>query len=431
MGCVFMTPPMRTLAMQGSWKRFGSAQASMHKVLIVGAGGVGRVVAYKCAQRPQLYTHIRLASRRKASAEAIARDIKAALGIDIETLQLDAADTTAVAAHLREKPVDALLHMALPYQDLSLMEACLHTHTHYIDTACYEPLNEQRFGYAEQWAYHKKYQKAGLRALLGCGFDPGVTNVYTAYACKHYIDELHTIDIVDCNNGDHGHPFATNFNAEINIREITQPAKYYEKGRWKCLAPHSLHRDIPYPGIGKRRSYLLYHEELESLVRHFPSLKRARFWMTFSDQYLHYLQVLQDTGLCSIRPVQFQGQSIVPLQFLSAVLPDSSQLGTNYTGETSIGCHLGGVKNGTSVHWYLYNHCAHADAYQETGTQAIAYTTGAAAALGAELLLNRTWDRGPGVFNVEQFNPDPFMEALADYGLPYHVQEKEAPFDDG
>jgi saccharopine dehydrogenase (NAD+, L-lysine-forming) len=301
---------------------------------------------------------------------------------------------------------------------------------HYLDTANYEPKDVAKFEYHWQWAYHDRFAEAGLMALLGCGFDPGVTGVFTAYAAKHHLDELHYLDIVDCNAGDHGKAFATNFNPEINIREITQKGRYFENGRWVETEPLSVHQPIEYPGVGPKDSYLLYHEELESLVKNFPTLRRARFWMTFGQQYLTHLRVLENVGMTSIAPIQFQGQSIVPLEFLKAVLPEPSSLGAGYQGQTSIGCHIRGVKDGQPKHYYVWNNCDHAEVYREIGAQAVSYTTGVPAMIGAKMMMEGTWS-GKGVFNVEEFNPDPFMKDLGLYGLPWHeVVDGPSPFDD-
>lgn len=309
------------------------------------------------------------------------------------------------------------------------MDACLETGVNYLDTANYEPPDEAKFEYKWQWDYQDRYKEAGIMAVLGCGFDPGVTGVFTAHALKHHFDEIHYLDIVDCNAGDHGQPFATNFNPEINIREITQKGKFYENSSWVEVDPFSVHRPVDYPGIGAKESYLLYHEELESLVKHIPTIKRARFWMTFSESYLTHLQVLQNVGMTNIEPIDYEGHSIVPLQFLKAVLPAPSSLGENYEGKTSIGCHIRGVKDGKPKSYYIYNNCDHAEAYKELGAQAVAYTTGVPAMLGALLVLTRQW-QGEGVFNVEQLNPDPFLEKLGTYGLPWHESINQSDFND-
>lgn len=321
-----------------------------------------------------------------------------------------------------------VINVALPYQDLTIMDACLECGVHYLDTANYEPKDVAKFEYSWQWAYQDRFKAAGLMAVLGCGFDPGVTNVFTAYAAKHYFDEMHQLDIVDANAGSHGKAFATNFNPEINIREITQNGRYYENGEWVEIPPHSVMLPIDYPEIGPKNSYVIFHEELESLVKHFPTLRRARFWMTFGDEYLTHLRVIQNIGMAGIEPVNFKGKQIVPLEFLKAVLPNPGDLGENYTGFTSIGCRIKGVKNGKPVAYYVYNNCSHKAAYEETGTQAVSYTTGVPAMIGAMMMLTGEWT-GAGVWNVEQLNPDPFMAKLNEYGLAWHEVHNDPKWD--
>ena len=316
------------------------------------------------------------------------------------------------------KPV-LVINVALPYQDLTIMDACLNAGVHYLDTANYEPKDVAKYEYSWQWAYQDRFKKAGLMAVLGCGFDPGVTNVFTAYAAKHHFDEMHTLDIVDANAGSHGKAFATNFNPEINIREITQNGKFYENGAWVEIPPFAVKKDLNYPNIGPKPSYVIYHEELESLVKHFPTLNRARFWMTFGDEYLTHLRVIQNIGMAGIEPIKFQGMDIIPLEFLKAELPNPGDLGENYTGWTSIGCRIKGIKNGVEKTYYVYNNCSHAAAYEETGTQGVSYTTGVPAMIGAMMMLTGEW-KGAGVWNIEQLNPDPFMAKLNQYGLPWH-----------
>ncbi len=388
----------------------------MAKVLIIGAGGVGNVVVKKCAQVPQVFNEIVLASRTKAKCDKIASEVSR----PIVTEQVDADDAKQVASLIQKHRPELMINVALPYQDLPIMEACLATRTHYLDTANYEPKDEAKFEYRWQWAYHDRYAKAGIMALLGSGFDPGVTNVFCAYAQKHFYDEIHYVDIVDCNAGEHGHPFATNFNPEINIREITQKGKYWENGRWIEIEPMSIRKDIDYPEVGPRASYLLYHEELESLVKHIRGLKRIRFWMTFGEQYLTHLRVLQNVGMTRIDPVDYEGHKIIPLQFLKAVLPDPGSLGVTYKGKTCIGCIFDGVKDGRRRQLMIYNVCDHAECYREVGAQAVSYTTGVPAMIGAKMMLEGKW-KGAGVFNMEQFDPDPFMEDLNRYGLPWKV----------
>ena len=390
----------------------------MSKVLIIGAGGVANVVAKKCAQLPEVFSHLIIASRTKSKCDAIANQIK---GVLVDTEQVDADYAENVVKVIQKHKPKMVINVALPYQDLAIMDACLETGVHYLDTANYEPKDEAKFEYSWQWAYKEKFEKAGLMALLGCGFDPGVTGVYTAYAAKHYFDEIHYLDIIDCNAGDHGKPFATNFNLEINIREITQNGKFWENGKWVETQPLEVHKPIHYPNVGERESYLLYHEELESLTKNFPTLKRARFWMTFGKPYINYLNVLQNVGMTSIEPINFNGQEIIPLQFLAAVLPEPSSLGENYTGETSIGCQIKGVKDGKEVTYYVYNNCSHQAAFDEVQGQGVAYTTGVPAMIGAKMMLEGKWMK-PGVYNVEEFNPDPFMDDLNRHGLAWHEQ---------
>lgn len=387
----------------------------MSKVLIIGAGGVSNVVVKKCAMLPEVFSEIVLASRTKSKCDAIASEVTT---MKIVTDQVDADYAENVVALIKKHSPKMIINVALPYQDLAIMDACLETGIHYLDTANYEPKDVAKFEYSWQWAYKKRFEEKGIMALLGCGFDPGVTGVYTAYAAKHYFDEIHYLDIVDCNAGDHGQPFATNFNLEINIREITQNGRYWENGQWVETKPLEIHKPINYPHIGPKESYVLYHEELESLVKNFPTLKRARFWMTFGQQYINYLNVLQNVGMTSIEPINFNGTEIIPLQFLQAVLPQPSSLGENYVGQTSIGCHIKGIKDGKEATYYVYNNCSHEEAYKEVKGQGIAYTTGVPAVIGAKMMLEGKWMK-PGVYNVEEFNPDPFMEDLNKYGLPW------------
>jgi len=395
--------------------------------LIIGAGGVGAVVAHKCAAVPGVFKKIMLASRTRSKCDKIAAQVG---GDRIETTQVDADDVEQLVELMESFGPEMVINVALPYQDLTIMEACLRTGTHYLDTANYEPRDVAKFEYHWQWAYHDRFREAGLMALLGCGFDPGVSGIFTAHARKHHFDEIHYLDIVDCNAGNHGKAFATNFNPEINIREITQRGKYWENGQWIEVEPLSVRRDISYPEIGHKASYLLYHEELESLVRNIPQLKRARFWMTFSETYITHLRVLENVGMTGIKPVQFQGMDIVPLEFLKAVLPEPSSLGEGYTGQTSIGCQIRGVCNGKNRNYYVWNNCDHALVYREIGAQAVSYTTGVPAMIGAMMMMTKTW-KGQGVFNVEEFDPDPFMAELPRYGLPWHEQvDGELAFDD-
>lgn len=391
----------------------------MGKILIIGAGGVGRVVANKVAQNNDVFTEIMLASRTKSKCDDIAEDVKRRTGVSIQTAQVDADSVPELVKLFDEFRPEIVINVALPYQDLTIMDACLECGVNYLDTANYEPKDEAHFEYSWQWAYKDKFREAGLTAILGCGFDPGVTNVFTAYAAKHHFDEIHYLDIVDCNAGDHHKPFATNFNPEINIREVTQKGRYYENGKWIETEPHEIHKPLTYPEIGPKESYVIYHEELESLVKNFPSIRRARFWMTFSDEYLTHLRVIQNIGMARIDEVEFNGQKIVPIQFLKAVLPNPGELGENYTGQTSIGCRIRGIKDGKERTYYIYNNCSHEAAYRETGAQGVSYTTGVPATIGAMLFLQGIWKK-PGVFNVEEFDPDPFMEQLNKQGLPWN-----------
>ncbi|MEZ4917744.1 MAG: saccharopine dehydrogenase family protein [Saprospiraceae bacterium] len=393
-----------------------------NKVLIIGAGGVGRVVAFKCAQHREIFGEIMLASRTKSKCDVIADAIYEKYGgARIQTEKLDADDVQQTVALIRSFQPKLVINVALPYQDLPIMDACLETGVNYMDTANYEPKDEAKFEYSWQWAYQERFKEKGIMALLGCGFDPGVTSVFTARAAKHFFDEIHYLDIVDANAGDHGKAFATNFNPEINIREVTQKGKYWENGQWVETEPHEIWKDLTYPEIGPKRSYLIYHEELESLVKNFPTLKRARFWMTFSQEYLTHLRVIQNIGMAGIDPIMYKGIEIVPLQFLKAVLPAPEELGENYTGYTSIGCRVSGVKDGKPRTYYIWNNCSHQAAYDETGTQGVSYTTGVPAMIGARMILEGKWS-GTGVFNVEEFNPDPFLECLKNDGLPWHEQ---------
>ena len=386
----------------------------MCKVLIIGAGGVGTVATYKIAANP-VFTDVMLASRTKSKCDDIAKAIG---GDRVKTALVDADSVEELCALMNSFKPDICVNVALPYQDLTIMEACLQCGVNYLDTANYEPKDEAHFEYSWQWAYRERFEKAGLTAILGCGFDPGVSAIFVAHAAKHHFDEIHYLDIVDCNAGNHGMAFATNFNPEINIREVTQNGKYWEDGKWIVTKPHEIHQPLTYPGIGERESYLIYHEELESLVLNFPTIKRARFWMTFGQEYLTHLRVIQNIGMARIDPIIYNGVEIVPIQFLKAVLPDPKSLGANYTGQTSIGCRIRGVKNGEEHTYYIYNNCDHEEAFKETGTQAVSYTTGVPAALGAAMFAKGYW-RKPGVHNVEEFDPDPFLAELGEQGLPW------------
>ncbi len=386
----------------------------MGKVLIIGAGGVGNVVVKKCAQLPEVFEEIVLASRTVSKAEKIASET----GRKIAVERVDADDAGQVVKLVRKYGSDMIMNIALPYQDLPLMDAALEAAVDYLDTANYEPPHEAKFEYKWQWAYRDRFEKAGIMGLLGSGFDPGVTNVFCAYAARHYFDEIHYVDIVDCNAGEHGKAFATNFNPEINIREITQKGKYWEQGQWKEIEPMSVSEMIDFPEVGERRAYLLYHEEEESLVKNIKGLKRIRFWMTFGDEYLTHLRVLQNVGMTSIEPVMYEGRKIVPLKFLKALLPDPQSLASGYTGKTCIGCIMEGASRGRKRKIMIYNVCDHAECCREVGANAVSYTTGVPAMIGAKMMIEGKW-RGAGVFNMEQLDPGPFMEDLNKYGLPW------------
>jgi len=387
----------------------------MSKILIIGAGGVGQVVAHKCAQVPEVFTEICLASRTRAKCEKIA----AGLPRPIRTEQVDADNVAQLVDLINRFKARMVINVALPYQDLHIMDACLETGVDYLDTANYEPPDEARFCYKWQWDYDERFRERGIMGLLGSGFDPGVTNVFCAWARKHHFDEIHELDIIDCNAGEHGQPFATNFNPEINIREVTAKGRYYEHGQWVETEPLSQARQFDFPeGIGPRKIYLLYHEELESLVKNIPGLKRASFWMTFSDNYLKHLEVLENVGMTRIDPVIYNGHEIVPLKFLKSLLPDPASLGPTTRGRTCIGCLIKGIKNGREKEYYIYNICDHEQCFQEVGSQAVSYTTGVPAMIGALLMLTGVW-QGKGVFNLEELDPDPFMEKLNQHGLPW------------
>ena len=395
----------------------------MGRALIIGAGGVASVVAHKCCQNSEVFEEICIASRTKSKCDALKAKLEGGK-TKIETAQVDADHVEELVALINSYKPDIVINVALPYQDLTIMDACLETKTHYLDTANYEPLDTAKFEYSWQWAYREKFEKAGITAILGCGFDPGVTGVFSAYAQKHYFDEIHYIDILDANAGDHGYPFATNFNPEINIREVTAKGSYIENGEWVETEPMEIKRVYDFPEIGEKDMYLLHHEELESLALNIKGVKRIRFFMTFSEKYLTHLNVLQNVGMTSIEPIMYEGKEIVPLQFLKAVLPDPASLGPRTKGKTNIGCIYQGVKDGKPVKYYVYNVCDHESCYKEVGSQAISYTTGVPAMIGAMMLLKGEWKK-PGVYNVEEFNPDPFMDALNKWGLPW--QESFAP----
>jgi saccharopine dehydrogenase (NAD+, L-lysine forming) len=405
---------------QGFYHVKGAARNNMSRVLIIGAGGVGRVVTHKCAQVPEVFSEIWLASRTLQKCEQIRQEIKR----PIEIAQVDADHAEEVIALIKRCQPDLVINVALPYQDLAIMDACLATGVDYLDTANYEPPDEARFCYKWQWDYQDRFKEKGIMALLGCGFDPGVTNIFCAYALKHHFDEIHAVDILDANAGEHGHPFATNFNPEINIREVTAKGRYWEEGEWKETEPLAVHMTFDFPVLGSKKAYLMYHEELESLARNIRGLKRIRFWMTFSEQYLTHLRVLENVGMTRIDPVTYEGCQIVPLKFLKALLPDPASLGPVTKGKTCIGCLLDGVKDGQAKKMFIYNVCDHQEAFREVKAQAISYTTGVPAMIGAMLMLTGRW-RGQGVFNVEELDPDPFMEKLMIHGLPWTEVEHD------
>jgi len=391
----------------------------MSKVLIIGAGGVGGVVTHKCSQLVDVFEDIVLASRNEEKCKKIA----AQLNRPIETAQVDADNVPELVELINLIKPDMVINVALPYQDLTIMDACLETGVHYLDTANYEPLDTAKFEYKWQWAYQEKFEKAGLMALLGSGFDPGATNMFTAYIAKHYFDEIHTLDIIDVNGGDHGYPFATNFNPEINIREVTAECRHWEDGQFIETPAMSTQQSFTCPeGVGTYNIYRMYHEELESLTKHFPTLKKAQFWMSFGDAYLKHLEVLGNVGMTGIEPVEYNGQQIVPIQFLKALLPDPASLGPRTKGKTCIGCVVTGIKDGKEKTVYLYNICDHQECYAEVQSQAISYTTGVPAMIGAKMILEGKWMK-PGVWNMEQLDPDPFMEDMNRYGLPWKVIE--------
>jgi saccharopine dehydrogenase (NAD+, L-lysine-forming) len=397
-------------------------------VLVVGAGGVSSVAVHKMAMNPEIFGTITLASRTKAKCDDIAASVKRRTGAEIATRALDAMDVAATVALIRETGAELVVNLALPYQDLKLMDACLEAGVHYIDTANYEPEDEAKFEYHWQWAYQDRFKAAGLTAILGSGFDPGVTSVFATWLRKHKLEGIRQLDVLDCNGGDNGKPFATNFNPEINIREVTADAKHWENGDWVVTPAMSHKVSFDFPGVGPKNMYLMYHEELESLSTHFPEIERARFWMTFGDAYINHVTVLQNVGMTSITPVVHDGVEIIPLQFLKTVLPDPGDLGALTKGKTCIGdIATGPAKDGSGEKtYYIYNICDHEACYAEVGSQAVAYTTGVPAMIGAAMLLGGHWS-APGVWNMEQLDPDPFMDMLNTQGLPWEVHELDAP----
>jgi len=392
-------------------------EIEMNTVLVIGAGGVSHVTIHKMASVSITFNKIVLASRTIDKCEAIKKSVKNKYNVDIEIVSLDADNINETISVIKKYNPFVVVNLALPYQDLNIMEACLSTNTHYLDTANYEPKDDANFEYKWQWDFQQKFKKKGIMALLGSGFDPGVTNVFTAHTKKHYLDNIEFLDILDCNDGDHGHPFATNFNPEINIREVTSDSKHWENNEWKIGPALKNKVSFDFPEIGSKNMYLMYHEELESLVKHFPEIKRARFWMTFGDNYLKHLEVLENIGMTSIKPINYNGTEIVPLQFLKSILPDPGSLGSRTKGKTCIGTIITGTKNNIEKTFYTYNICDHEKCFEEVGSQAISYTTGVPAMIGTMLMLEKKWFQ-PGVWNMEQFNPDPFMKLLNQYGLP-------------
>ncbi len=390
----------------------------MGKAMIIGCGGVASVAIHKCCQNSEVFTELCLASRTKAKCDALRDKLAPTTATKISTAQVDANNVAELTRLLEQERPDVVLNLALPYQDLSIMEACLAARVPYVDTANYEPEDTAKFEYKWQWAYRERFEQAGITALLGSGFDPGVTGVFSAYALKHHFDEINYIDILDCNAGDHGYPFATNFNPEINIREVSANGSYWEAGQWVETAPMEIKRVYNFPEVGEKDMYLLHHEELESLALNMPGIKRIRFFMTFGQSYLTHLKCLENVGMTSIKPIEFEGKEIVPLQFLKAVLPDPASLGPRTKGKTNIGCIFTGKKDGQTKHYYLYNVCDHEECYKEVGSQAVAYTTGVPAMIGAMLVMQGVWNT-PGVHNIEEFDPDPFMDALNRWGLPW------------
>ena len=413
----------------------------MSKLLVIGCGGVASVAIHKCCQNDKVFTELLLASRTKSKCDALAAKLARTTSVKISTAQVDADDIGALCALIRSFGPDAVLNVALPYQDLTIMEACLACRVNYIDTANYECENtedpifraayEKRckekgftayFDYSWQWDFAERFERAGLTALLGSGFDPGVTSVFAAYAQKHYFDEIETIDILDCNGGDHGYAFATNFNPEINLREVSANGSYWENGRWVETEPMAIKRSYDFPEVGQKDMYLLHHEEIESLAKNIPGVKRIRFFMTFGQSYLDHMRCLEDVGMLSTKPILYEGREIVPIQFLKALLPDPATLGPRTKGKTNIGCIFTGKKDGKARNLYIYNVCDHQECYREVGSQAISYTTGVPAMIGTMMVVKGLWNK-KGVFNVEEFDPDPFMAALNEFGLPWVVDE--------
>lgn len=395
----------------------------MGKALIIGCGGVASVAIHKCCQNSEAFEEICIASRTKSKCDALKEKLEGTTKTKIQTAQVDANNVDELIALIEKFNPDVVLNLALPYQDLTIMDACLATKTHYIDTANYEPEDTAKFEYKWQWAYREKFKEAGITALLGSGFDPGVTGVFSAYALKHEFDEINYIDILDCNGGDHGYPFATNFNPEINLREVSAPGSYWENGHWVEIPAMSIKREYDFDQVGHKDMYLLHHEEIESLAKNIPGVKRIRFFMTFGQSYLTHMKCLENVGMLSTTPIEFEGHQIVPIQFLKALLPDPATLGPRTKGKTNIGCIFTGKKDGKEKTAYIYNVCDHEECYREVGSQAISYTTGVPAMIGAAMLLTGKWNK-PGVYTVEEFDPDPYMEALNKWGLPWQIDDK-------
>ena len=400
----------------------------MGKALIIGCGGVASVAIHKCCHNSEVFEEICIASRTKSKCDALKEKLEGTTSTKITTAQVDANDVDALVALINEVKPDVVLNLALPYQDLTIMEACLATRTHYVDTANYEPEDTAKFEYSWQWAYRERFEKAGITALLGSGFDPGVTSVFSAYALKHEFDEINYIDILDCNGGDHGYPFATNFNPEINIREVSAKGSYWEDGHWVEIPAMSIKREYNFDQVGQKDMYLLHPEEIESLAKNIPGVKRIRFFMTFGQSYLTHMKCLENVGMLSTTPVEFEGHQIVPIQFLKALLPDPASLGPRTVGKTNIGCIFTGRKDGKEKTAYIYNVCDHQECYKEVGSQAISYTTGVPAMIGAMMLLTGKWNK-PGVYTVEEFDPDPYMDALNKWGLPWQINDTPALVD--
>ena len=402
----------------------------MSTVLVIGAGGVSSVCVHKMAMNPDIFTNIHLASRTKSKCDTIAASVKERTGVDVSTYEIDAEEVPAMVNLIKKIGPELVVNLALPYQDLPIMDACLEAGVDYLDTANYEPKDEAKFEYHWQWAYQDRFKNAGLMALLGSGFDPGVTSVFTMWLKKHKLKTIRQLDILDCNGGDHGQAFATNFNPEINIREVTAPARHWEGGEFVETPAMAKKVEFDFEEVGPKNMYMMYHEELESLAKFVPELERARFWMTFGDEYIKHLTVLQNVGMTSIEPVKYQGREIIPLQFLAAVLPKPETLGETTKGKTNIGVIATGeaLDGSGEKTFYINNICSHEAAYEETGNQAVSYTTGVPAMIGSAMMVTGKWT-GDGVFNMEEMDPDPFMDMLNEHGLPWQVKELDGPVD--